>query len=137
MSGIEQLTQDECRELLRGRRLARIAYCEAGVPQIRPVNFSVSGRHLLLRVAAAGLGSRLSDRALALEVDDVDVLGREARSVVVAGTAVVPRRSSQLVRVGSAPPSWAGEGHHDIVILTVAAMSGRRVLLPEADQHLW
>ena len=136
MSGLEELSHDECWELLRSRRLARIAYCDSGLPHVRPVNFAVRGHHLLLRVSAAGLGARLADRPVALEVDDVDVLGREACSVVLLGTATVARRSSELVRVGTTPPSWAGEGHQDVVLVTVAEISGRRVMLPETDQLL-
>jgi uncharacterized protein len=134
-SPLEDLSVAECWSLLPTRRVGRLAFTDRALPAIRPLNYSVIGHRLVLRVAASGLGRRLDGQVVAFEVDDSDPGGGVGWSVVVTGTVHLLTSGSDLARASSLPASWAGEGHQDALCLTVGEITGRRIR--SADQDLW
>lgn len=88
--GLEVIGLDECLKLLASRPFGRIAYVDAGAPAIVPVNHLVDGSTVVLRSMDGGkLGAALFERAVAFEVDDLDVATHSGWSIVVRGRAEV------------------------------------------------
>lgn len=128
MSGIEALSLQECLHLLGTRSVGRVAYTERALPSIRPVNYALVGRHIVLRTRVDGLAARLDGQVVAFEVDDVDPELRTGWSVVATGSARVLRDPDELDRANEVPlAAWAGAEHATVVWITVGDLQGRRV----------
>ena len=52
-SGMEVLGDDECRHLLDAAPIGRLGFVDQGSPVILPVNFTLDGRSIVFRSAAA------------------------------------------------------------------------------------
>jgi nitroimidazol reductase NimA-like FMN-containing flavoprotein (pyridoxamine 5'-phosphate oxidase superfamily) len=88
--GLEVIGLDECLALLASRPFGRVAYVDAGAPAIVPVNHLVDGSTVVLRSMDGGkLGAALFERAVAFEVDDLDVAAHRGWSIVVRGRAEI------------------------------------------------
>jgi hypothetical protein len=85
----DDLTGEECWELVRSAGIGRIAACIYGRPYVLPVDFVADGQSIVFRT---GTGTKLAaavlGRELAFEVDGCDPSAGEAWSVVVTGPAV-------------------------------------------------
>ncbi|MEI2825617.1 MAG: pyridoxamine 5'-phosphate oxidase family protein [Dermatophilaceae bacterium] len=83
---IEQMSTDECSEILDRERFGRLAVAVQGEPDIFPINFLVDNGALLMRTAP---GTKLTElvinAAVAVEADGRS--GDEAWSVIVKGLA--------------------------------------------------
>jgi nitroimidazol reductase NimA-like FMN-containing flavoprotein (pyridoxamine 5'-phosphate oxidase superfamily) len=88
--GPEVLGMDESLELLDSVPCGRLAYVDAGVPVIVPVNHGVDGTVLVVRSLDGGkLGAAIFEKPVAFEADDLDAATRTGWSVVVRGRAEV------------------------------------------------
>jgi hypothetical protein len=122
------LDREECLRLLSTRSVGRLAYvARAGVPDIVPVNYVVTGGQLLIR---SGSGPKLqaAERTdtVAFEVDDVDERTRSGWSVVVTGRlSVVPLTESSA---GALPEPWATGPRRHLMRLQLGRVSGRRLI---------
>ncbi|MEY2975304.1 MAG: hypothetical protein RIR49_1724 [Actinomycetota bacterium] len=88
--GPEVLGMDESLELLGSVPCGRLAYVDAGVPVIVPVNHGVDGTVLVVRSLDGGkLGAAIFEKPVAFEADDLDAATRTGWSVVVRGRAEV------------------------------------------------
>jgi nitroimidazol reductase NimA-like FMN-containing flavoprotein (pyridoxamine 5'-phosphate oxidase superfamily) len=88
--GLEVIGMDEALELLGSVAFGRLAYMDAGVPVIVPVNHGVDGATLVLRSLDGGkLGAAIFEKAVAFEADELDPATRTGWSVVVRGRAEV------------------------------------------------
>jgi nitroimidazol reductase NimA-like FMN-containing flavoprotein (pyridoxamine 5'-phosphate oxidase superfamily) len=85
---VEELTVEQCWEMLRGESLGRLAFRIADEVHILPINYAVRDESLLF---LTGEGTKLLGMAVehpvALEIDSYD--DRRAASVVVRGAARV------------------------------------------------
>lgn len=128
MTAIQTLSPRECLRLLAMRSVGRVAFTERALPSIRPVNYALVGRHIVLRTRADGLAARLDGQVVAFEVDDVDTDLETGWSVVATGCARVLREPGELARVDAVPlAAWAGAEHATAVWITVGDLQGRRV----------
>ena len=128
MSDIQTLSPQECLQLLAQRSVGRVAFTERALPSIRPVNYALVGRHIVLRTRADGLAARLDGQVVAFEVDDVDAELETGWSVVATGSARVLREPGELARIDAVPlAAWAGADHATTVWITVGDLQGRRV----------
>ena len=85
---VEELTSEECWDVLRSTRVGRLASCANGRPHLVPINFIVDGRTLVFRTAeGTKLAAIRHASPVAFEVDDHDAQTGCATSVVVAGRA--------------------------------------------------
>lgn len=126
------LSPEECWELLARLELCRVAWCDGGLPDLRPANYRVVGGHLLLHLAAGTWEDKVHDAVVVLEVDEVDPVSRSGRSVLVRGTGRVLRSGGAALRAATAvPASWLG-GRALPVLVTPAEVSGRWLLPPGA-----
>ena len=109
--GLEVLGMDESLELLGSVPYGRLAYVDAGVPVIVPVNHGVHGTVLVVRSLDGGkLGAAIFEKPVAFEADDLDAATRTGWSVVVRGHAEV-LDGGVAERVAERVDSWAvGDG---------------------------
>ena len=125
---ISDLPELECFERLSTTTVGRIGFTENDRIQIFPVNYSVSGRDLLIRTSSDGSISRLGDEGaqVAFEVDYHDDLSGTGWSVLMQGflSAVAPDDAADEVdRISP----WAGNDRTTPLRFRIDAISGRRV----------
>ena len=135
-NGLEILARDECLRLLATARLGRIGLTHRALPTVLPVNFRLTGEHILIRTTrGTKLDAATRNAVVAFEVDDIDPDSHTGWSVVVTGVAqelIDPAEpplpeliaASELVRI----PRWAPSGDERIIAITLEMVSGRRLV---------
>ena len=124
--GLEALSPRECETRLCAGGVGILALVGEPAPVLRPVNFAVHERWLLMRTgegrirAAAARGEPAS-----FVVSDVDRLEHTGWSVVVTGRLVERDATPELARVPLRP--WARADKHHFVALSIEEVSGRRL----------
>lgn len=118
--------RDECLALLSTSSTGRLAYvARAGVPDIVPVNYSLSGDHVLIRT---GSGPKLQAaqrrETVAFEVDQIDEADHSGWSVVVAGRLRVVEPNEPL----EGPVPWATGPRRHLLLLETTRITGRRLV---------
>jgi nitroimidazol reductase NimA-like FMN-containing flavoprotein (pyridoxamine 5'-phosphate oxidase superfamily) len=89
LTALEELTREECWELLRLAEIGRFAVCIYGQPQIFPVKYLVEDRSIVVKTAAGTtLASAVLGRQVAFEIDGCDPNTGEAWSVLATGSAI-------------------------------------------------
>lgn len=129
---IEILSEEECLELLRSRRVGRIAVVDHGQPLIFPVNYAADDRAVVFRTAP---GMKLTEARMskvAFEVDEVDMDAGVAWSVMVQGigyeiTGTLDGLSERL-RTLVVEPMAPGERSNWVAVMR-REISGRRFRL--------
>jgi uncharacterized protein len=100
-SQLVDIPEAECRELLAGHKLGRLAILVEGQPQIFPINYAMNDQVIVLRT---GPGTKLRFAPMskvAFEIDEYDPATRGGWSVMVQGlahevTGALDRTSRQL-----------------------------------------
>jgi nitroimidazol reductase NimA-like FMN-containing flavoprotein (pyridoxamine 5'-phosphate oxidase superfamily) len=129
-TGLEIIDPDECRRLLAGDEVGRLAVVDGGTPAIFPVNYALDGEAVVFRTAP---GTKLSSGPrgkVAFEVDAFDRSTRTGWSVVVTGhlEEVTAYDAATLDRVSQLPVEpWAGGDRAHWMRLVPARVSGRRI----------
>lgn len=85
--GTRIISYQECRELLRGEQVGRLAGVVEGRPEIFPVNYGMDGDGILFRSSSGRELSEALLRDVTLEVDRIDIESRSGWSVVIHGRA--------------------------------------------------
>lgn len=128
-TGLEELSEAQCWELLGSKTIGRLAVAISNHPDIFPVNYRLSGQQPLIRsapgikLAAATLGT-----AVAFEVDALDEQTRTGWSVVVQGTAeeLHDREDLEAAEALGVEP-WAESSKHRFFRIIATKISGRRI----------
>jgi len=128
---IEELSEDECLELLGAHSVGRIAVVRDGQPLIFPVNYVLDGRTVAFRTDP---GTKLTGATLgrvAFQIDATDPLSSEGWSVLVKGigTEITDARDSRSKRIvsGLLVP-WAGGAKEHWVAIASPVFTGRRIV---------
>jgi len=127
---LQELSRDECLELLRGGNfLGRIGYVVDGLPIILPVNFVVDGESVVFSTARGSKLSWLSSHnRVAFQADHGRPLDRSGWSVLVHGTAREVTDPAELEALRQGPlHSWTVPSAEHWVRVSVDAISGRRL----------
>jgi nitroimidazol reductase NimA-like FMN-containing flavoprotein (pyridoxamine 5'-phosphate oxidase superfamily) len=127
---IGELDVRECRELLAGGEVGRIALCTTAGPQIVPVSYVVDGASVVFRTTPYGvLGRHASRSRVAFEVDEIDRGSRVGWSVVATGRASIVEEAAEvaLIRAFRDPTPWAEGSRVLYVRLVWDTITGRRV----------
>ena len=128
-TGLEELTEDRCWQLLASRSIGRLAVSINNRPDIFPVNYRIDDETIVvltapgLKLAAATLGV-----GVAFEVDELDELRRTGWSVVVHGTAGEIERLEDLMEADELRVEpWADGIKHRYIRIVPTKVTGRRV----------
>lgn len=133
---VQNLTEDECWDLLISSSFGRLAMSISGEPDIYPVNFVSADRRLVFRTAE---GTKLLELTVNNRVAfEIDGIGRsEAWSVVVRGEARVLERQTEIEAADQLPlrpliPTLK----YIYVEITPKKITGRKFQLgPEPDRY--
>ena len=134
---LEVLDEVECRRLLAGADVGRVAFVGAdGFPVVLPVNYVVDGDLVALRTTSGAKADYLPLHRVAFEVDSFERWNESGWSVLVQGygqdvTDAVGERFEDLRRRGLT--TWApGEKGHWLTIDS-HRISGRRIVAPSGE----
>lgn len=133
---VQVLTDDECRELLAGETLGRLATTAGGQVDIVPINYYSDGRSILIRTAP---GTKLLELTVhdqvAFEVDDHSDV--EAWSVVVHGRARELESQTEIAAADRTPlRPWIPTLKYRYVRIEPERLTGRRFpIRPEPDRY--
>lgn len=123
-TGSAALTADECRRLLAGNRIGRLALTVGALPSVVPVHYVLHGDELVLRTPAHhDVADGLDGQVVAFQTDDLDLDRPAGWCVSVTGTA----------RVVPAPPvdgpvhPWFVDGV--VVVIGTELVEGHRVVV--------
>ena len=130
---LEEISEDECLQLLDRHKLGRLAIVVAGQPLIFPVNYALSQRVVTFRTAAGTKLANAPGTNVAFEIDEYDASTRVGWSVLVQGVAVDATTAlddvSWIARGGTPQPLAPGEKIHRLAIKPTS-ITGRRFSLP-------
>jgi uncharacterized protein len=127
---LEELSKEQCLELLQTKEVGRLAVVVDGQPAIFPVNYLLDGELVIFRNDPGTKLTNASLNRVAFEVDEIDAAAREGWSVVVQGTGREFTsgldEASERERAMSLTTWVTGEKGHWVRI-TVPRISGRRI----------
>ncbi len=123
---IQELDQDECRELLGVGRFARIAFSKDGRLELLPVNYAYDDGTILIRTTTASGLATIVGTEFVLEADHHDDTYQTGWSVTVRGTAAIATAEQVESFGGRLPTSWAGGDDGVHIAITTEELSGRR-----------
>ena len=129
-TGLEELDEEQCWQLLQRHPIGRLAVSIRNKPEIFPINYVVDGRSIVFltaegtKFAAAVLGE-----AVAFEIDAADPLFHTGWSVVVAGRAEEIERLDDLLAAEDLPlRPWAKGRKTRYVRIVPERVTGRRIV---------
>ncbi|EHR60026.1 pyridoxamine 5'-phosphate oxidase family protein [Saccharomonospora cyanea] len=125
---MRELSEVECLDLLRTEPVGRLVFTEKALPAIRPVNYVLDGRDVIIRTSADSWASRVAGNVVAFEVDHIDNTSHTGWSVVLLGTATVITDIDTLVRVTDFRDRPWAPGHRDQYLrIQPGQLTGRRL----------
>jgi nitroimidazol reductase NimA-like FMN-containing flavoprotein (pyridoxamine 5'-phosphate oxidase superfamily) len=127
---LNNLTPDECRQLVAAGGVGRFLFVESGRgPVAIPVNFRMDGDDVVFRTASEGsITEGLREEQVSFDVDHLDDALGEGWSVLLSGTASIitdPAGLDRAAALGIHP--WAGGDRPVYVRITVKQLTGRRI----------
>lgn len=127
--GLEVLDETECRALLAGSSLGRVAVTVGELPAIFPVNYALLDDDVVFRTAEGSkLRAALERAVVAFEIDGVDGGSRTGWSVLVVGHATALWRRPDIERALALDlEPWAPGPRDRFVRMTTGTISGRRI----------
>lgn len=125
---LQQLSRDECLELLGSKNVGRVAYCSPDGPEVLPLNYVLEGDSLMFRTSPhTALGQRLRLDVAAFQVDEIDDYTESGWSVLVRGM-VTAVEYDDLPPAEQRPEPWV-EGSRNLHLrLSPRTITGRRLL---------
>ncbi|MGW0005432.1 pyridoxamine 5'-phosphate oxidase family protein [Nocardia grenadensis] len=122
---MSELTEADCWTRLRSLPVGRIGYLEQGVPVIRPINFSVLDRTIVIWTVPGGSGTTVAGQTVAFEVDQVDTQSRSGWTVLTTGIAEAVTDVDELVAATDVPHRpWVAEHDDQVIRIRVNRVSG-------------
>lgn len=134
---VEDLSADDCWELLRADGVGRLAVVVDGEPDVFPVNYVVDRATIVFRSGpGTKVSAAVSGSPVALEIDGRDTEAAKAWSVVVKGRAESLRPGHELLEALQLPLFPWQEGVKDqFVRIVPATVTGRRFTM--APREAW
>ena len=128
-SALEILGIDDCRDLLRGATIGRLALSSGALPVVFPVNYVMTDEAILIRTdEGTKLTGARQGAVVAFEIDDYDTTTRTGWSVLVQGMLrelCGPAELAEARRLDLAP--WAPMETGAFVSISCDVISGRRI----------
>ncbi len=117
------LSDDECRQLLLGHDLGRVAWATPDGIAVLPVSYVLAGERIVFRTAAGSqLAGLVDPQPVGFEIDDLDPETRTGWSVLVRGTSG-PAAPGEA----DAAEPWAPGDRPVMVAIEPSAYSGRAI----------
>jgi nitroimidazol reductase NimA-like FMN-containing flavoprotein (pyridoxamine 5'-phosphate oxidase superfamily) len=134
--GLDVLTEDECRALLRSHSVGRIAVYIGEAPAILPVNYAMLDDDVVfLTDPGSKLSAALMRVQVAFEVDELIEATHAGWSVLVTGYVEQVEDRETLDRIAALElESWVAEGRDYVVRIRTRTTTGRR--LPASEPEL-
>ena len=125
---LERLSRADCRQLLPGATVGRLAVNTPHFPTLEPVSFAVVEDELVVAARAGSAGEALAvDTVVAFEVDVLDHAGRRGWSVVVSGRVEeLDADVAAVVRPQLKP--WPVADSDRLLLVRSERISGQRVV---------
>jgi uncharacterized protein len=121
-TGFQTMTSDQCRRLLGGRDIGRVAITAGALPFVLPVQYRLRGGQLLLRTPGHHEVSETIDgQVVGFEVDDIDLVHGCGWCVSVTGAVHVVHDGS----MGDTQHRWFSDGV--VLALDTDVIVGHRV----------
>ncbi len=124
---IQELDEDECRELLSVGRFGRIAFQGDGRLELLPVNYAYADAVVLIRTTRSSGLATILDQPFVFEADHHDDMYQTGWSVTVRGIATIADEQQLAEFSGRLPNSWAGGENGVHIAISADEVSGRRV----------
>jgi hypothetical protein len=125
---LQELTETECLELLRSRRVGRVAYADDQGIAVVPVNYVVHQGNILFRTSPhTSLGQHVRAKPVAFEVDDIEDRSRSGWSVLVRGAALLEDPDDLPDHPDERPAPWPKGTRSMYVRIALRSVSGRRL----------
>jgi nitroimidazol reductase NimA-like FMN-containing flavoprotein (pyridoxamine 5'-phosphate oxidase superfamily) len=135
---LEELSEDQCLNLIAGGGIGRIAYGSRFGPAVLPVNYALLDGAVVFRTAPNGpldedlrTGITGADYKVAFEIDSIDLATRQGWSVLIQGPAHHVTGAGEDAVRGAGVESWAPGDRELFVQIVPSRITGRRVGLPE------
>jgi nitroimidazol reductase NimA-like FMN-containing flavoprotein (pyridoxamine 5'-phosphate oxidase superfamily) len=131
---IQELSEDQCLNLISGGGIGRIAYTSRFGPAVLPVNYALQDGAVVFRTAAHSpldedlqTGITDADYKVAFEIDSIDLASQRGWSVLIQGPAhhVAGAEEEAVRRAGV--QSWAPGDRELFVRIVPSRITGRRV----------
>jgi nitroimidazol reductase NimA-like FMN-containing flavoprotein (pyridoxamine 5'-phosphate oxidase superfamily) len=131
---IQELSEDQCLNLISGGGIGRIAYTSRFGPAVLPVNYALQDGAVVFRTAAHSpldedlqTGITDADYKVAFEIDSIDLASQRGWSVLIQGPAHhVAGVEEEAVRQAGVQ-SWAPGDRELFVRIVPSRITGRRV----------
>jgi uncharacterized protein len=130
MGTLQELSTEECVDLLRAGLVGRAAICTPAGPRVVPVNYAVHGDAIVFRTTPYSvLGTYSWAGEIAFEIDRVDVERHEGWSVVAIGRGEMVEDAEEVeaIRWANEPKPWADGSRPLIVRMRWREITGRRI----------
>lgn len=133
--GLEILSEDDCRQLLRQAVAGRVGLSIRALPVIPPVNYVlIDDRITFWTAPGMKLDAAQSHTVVAFEVDHIDEACRCGWSVLVVGVATLTKDPETLDRAHRAGlHRWVHGDRPYLVQVPVDFISGRRIITDADD----
>ena len=124
--GIEVLDADECLRLLREGGVGCLGLPSVGAPELRPVNFVVDGRSIVIRTGEGQiLDAGRRGLPASFQIHEIDPLEHTGWSVDVSGKLSQLETNEHSLSLHLRP--WASGRKDRFVKLFLSHVSGRRI----------
>ena len=133
--GFEILDPATCLELLGTVEIGRLAWADSdGRVQIRPVNFSLAGSDMIIRVRSGSiLATARANLPVTFEADDLEPGWEVGWSVLVLGTIEDLGSTPEAAQLGESVHSWARGDRPNVLRIRAGEVTGRRVRPHEGE----
>jgi nitroimidazol reductase NimA-like FMN-containing flavoprotein (pyridoxamine 5'-phosphate oxidase superfamily) len=131
---IEELSEEQCLNLISAGGIGRIAYTSRFGPAVLPVNYALRDGAVVFRTAEHGrpdedlrTGIAGADYRVAFEIDSIDLAAQQGWSVLIQGPAHhVTGPEEDSVRQAGVEP-WAPGPRELFVRIVPSRITGRRI----------
>ena len=131
---IEELSEQQCLDLIAGGGIGRIAYTSRFGPAVLPVNYALRDGAVVFRTAEHGpldedlrTGITGADYKVAFQIDDIDPTAKLGWSVLIQGPAHhVTGPEEDAVRQAGVE-TWAPGDRELFVRIIPSRITGRRI----------
>jgi uncharacterized protein len=126
---IDQLSVDQCLELLASASLGRVAFVHEEAPRIVPVNYLLHEGAVVFRTTyGTTLDTIAAGARVAFEVDRIDEESHAGWSVVILGKAEEIWMPEEIDAAADLPLTpWAPGDRNHYVRIFPSAITGRRI----------